>query len=54
MYYYVQQSSHYHLLPQLGTLHLTLHVYLRLANRPSAQFGELLARLILMPGLQES
>jgi hypothetical protein len=28
--------SCYHLLPQLGTLHLTLHVYLRLANRPSA------------------
>ncbi len=29
-------NSRYHLLAQLGTLHLTLHVYLRLANRPSA------------------
>ncbi len=27
------------MLPQLGTLHLTLRVYLRLANRPSAQFA---------------
>jgi hypothetical protein len=25
-------------LPQLGTLHLTSRAYLRLANRPSAQF----------------
>jgi hypothetical protein len=24
--------------PMVGTLHLTLRVYLRLANRPSAQF----------------
>ncbi len=27
------------MLPQLGTWHLTLRVYLRLANRPSAQFA---------------
>ncbi len=32
-------KSRYHLLPQLGTLHLFLRVYLRLANRPSAQFA---------------
>jgi hypothetical protein len=31
-------KSCYHLLPQLGTLHLTSRIYLRLANRPSAQF----------------
>ncbi len=37
-YYYVQYSSCYHLLPQLGTLHLTLRACLRLANRPSTQF----------------
>jgi hypothetical protein len=30
-------TSRYHLLPQCGTLLLTLHVYLRLAIRPSAQ-----------------
>jgi hypothetical protein len=30
-------NSHYHLLPQLGMLHLTSRVYLRLANRPSAK-----------------
>jgi hypothetical protein len=37
-YYYVQHSSHYHLLPQLGTLCLTLPVCLRLAIQPSSQF----------------
>ncbi len=37
-YYYFHPSSCYHMLPQLGTLHLTSRVYLRLANRPSAQF----------------
>ncbi len=35
-YQYFHPSSCYHLLPQLGTLHLTLHVYLRLGNRLSA------------------
>ncbi len=37
-YQYFHPSSHYHLLPQLGMLHMTSRVYLRLANRPSAQF----------------
>jgi hypothetical protein len=32
-------KSCYHMLPQLGMLHLTLCVYLRLANWPSAQFA---------------
>ncbi len=35
----LSSKSHHHLLPQLGTLHLTLRVFLRLANRPSAQFA---------------
>jgi hypothetical protein len=35
-YYYFHPSSRYHLLPRLGTLHLTSHVYLRLAKRPSS------------------
>jgi hypothetical protein len=34
-YYYIQHSSCYHLLPQLGTLHLTSRVCLRLAIRTS-------------------
>ncbi len=40
-------NSSYHLLPQLGTLHLTLHVYLRLANRPSARTKERVMRFCL-------
>ncbi len=37
-YYYYYSSSHYHLLPWLGTFHLTSHVCLRLAIQPCAQF----------------
>jgi hypothetical protein len=44
-------SSRYHLLPQLGTLHLTSRVCLRLANRPSTEKNNLICEnnLILFP-----